>query len=188
MTTTRYYPDPVLLLLTMGDAGPPLCPQVRADVVRLAMARFAANRGYWRMALVFYSSEEDALKSLLLALQELREENMMDLDPLYYAKALRDASAARNDQTFLRLAGIAGDVLDWDSSDEWKIYVEPAWNTLCDEVQFEREERDSDCFFEEEYYCVKRKNHQGYSKHEAQAQSVADARRWREVGVLVTRK
>lgn len=179
MTTKRYYPEPVLLLLTMGDAGPPLCPQVRADVVRLAMARFASNRGYWRMAMVFYSSDEHSLKSLLLALQELREGEMVDLDPAYYAKSLRDASAAWGDQTFLRLASIAGDVIDWDSSDEWTIYVEPAWNTLCDEVQFEREELENNRFLVEEYYCVKRQNNQGYSKHEAHAQGIADARRWR---------
>jgi len=150
------------------------------DVVRLAMARFAATRNYWRMAMVFYSAEEEALKSLFLALRDQIPEEMLDIDPVYYAKSLRDASVARGDRTFLRLASVASDVLDWDSSGEWEKYVIPAWNVLCDEVQFEQEDREANAFHPDEYYSVKRQNNQGYSKHEAKAQGDADARRWRE--------
>lgn len=177
--TKRYCPDPVLLHLTAATVAPPIDPQVRMDVVRLAMAKFASVRGYWRMALVFYSADESALKGLLLALQDQNPGEMLDLDPVYYAKSLRDATPAWGDETFLRLASIAGDILDWGMNEEWEKYVVPAWDVLCDEVEFEQEERDKDRFFEEEYYSVKRQNHQGYSKHEARAQGIADARRWK---------
>ena len=176
--TRRYAPDPILIHLTAATAGPPLCPEVRADIVRLAMAQFAYTRGYMRLACVFSLADEDVLKSLLLALQDQDPDSMLDLDPAYYAKSLRDASAAWRDETFIRLASVASDVLDWGGGGEWKTYVVPAWDVLCDEVEFEQEEREKDVFYEDEYYCVQLRKNQGYSKAEAQAQGLADARRW----------
>lgn len=178
-TTKRYCPDPILhSLTTSGALLPPTCPQIRMDVVRLTMSRFAQSRCFHRLASVFYSADEDALKGLLLVLGSQIPEEFLDPDPAYYAKSYRDASAAFSDRTFLRLASVASDVLDWDGSGEWEKYVIPAWNVLCDEVEFEREEREANVFHECEYYSVKRRNHQAYSKEEAQAQGIADARRW----------
>jgi len=79
------------------------------------------------------------------------------------------------------LASVAGDILDWDSvefsgptSDGWKRYVCPAWLVLCDEIEFEREER----LLAREDACWWNWRPCGYSRNEARAAAKTDHRRW----------
>jgi len=183
MTPSRYCPDPILEYLTWPTM-PPFDADVRADVVRIALSRWAMSRHYARLACVFYSADVETLKGLLLALAEVSEDGAADLEAPHYRRALKEIAPTRGDATFARLASVAADVLDWDApehcgpmSDGWTRYVVPAWLVLCDEMEFEREERAEACA---EWWGPPSIDRGGYSRNEARAAGKADARRWRE--------
>jgi hypothetical protein len=184
MTPSRYCPDPILEYLTWTPTAP-LCPAVRADVARHALSRWASACGYGRLACVFYSADVDTLKALLLALADAPSNDAgPDVEPEHYRRAFKEIAPAWHDATFVRLATIAADVLDWDapehcgpSSDGWTRYVCPAWLVLCDEMEFEREERAEACA---EWWGPPSIDRGGYSRNEARAAGKADARRWRD--------
>ena len=174
----RYHPQAILAHLTWS-LEPPTDATVRADFVRLAMSRFAWTRGYDRLSSLFYSCSEDVLKGLFLALQGSPVGDDEDTCPVTYAKALKSVAPAWHDAQFVRLASVAGDVLDWDMPGEWEDYVRRAWLVLCDEVEYERERvaceiEDSFAPYIEHMYNSKH----GYSRDEARAIALADERRW----------
>lgn len=180
-------PDPVLLHLTWA-LTPPTDPDMRADIVRLAMSRFAQRRHYGRLACLFYSADIDALKSLLLALSDSPVgDGMMNLETSVYQRSLKEVSLAWLDETFVRLASVASDTLDWDEetfagpgSDAWTRYVLPAWLVLTDEIEFENEIRAGE--IEELRSCSDsqywRDEHGAYSRNEARSLAESDRRLW----------
>ena len=179
----RHLPEAVLAHLTWATE-PPVDIAVRADFVRLSISRFAWTRGYGRLASLFYSAPLDDVKGLFLALQGSPIGGDEDTCPVTYRRALKSVAPAWYDAEFIRLAAVAGDVLDWsEDQDEWDRYVRPAWLVLCDEVEFERE-RDADDAEERFAY----RHHiarwygqtRGYSRNEARNTAIMDARRWRE--------
>lgn len=194
----RYMPDPVLLQLTWA-LTPPVPADMRADIVRLAMARFAHFRGQWRLSSLFYSMDIDALKALLLAFSDSPVgDNLADLETSVYRRSLKEAASLWRDATFVRLASVAADLLDWDAasyvgpdSDSWTRYVLPAWRVLTDEIEFENEvqefgyeesrlldekmtyrDDDRDCG---QYW---REDHGAYSRNEAKRLAEHDRRKW----------
>lgn len=182
MTAHRQRPEAILAHLTWATE-PPTDAEVRTDFVRLAMSRFAWTRGYSRLASLFYSAPIDVLKGLFLALQGSPVGDNEDTCPVIYAKALKNVSPAWQDSEFVRLASVAGDVLDWDMAGEWDAYVRTAWLVLCDEVEFESERLAEDA--EDRAACyedfVKRMRYRiGYSRDEARVIALADQRRWRD--------
>lgn len=178
----RHCPETILAHLTTA-LEPPTDAAVRADFVRLAMSTFASARGHYRLGSVFYSAPIDALKGLFLALQGSPAGDDEDTCPVTYRRALKTVAPAWRDAEFVRLASIAGDVLDWSADgDEWERYVRPAWLVLCDEVEFER-----DAMLLEWEDCHARRHdislgcwweYSAYTEDEAKQLSRADLRRW----------
>ena len=177
----RHCPETILAHLTTA-LEPPTDAAVRADFVRLAMSTFASARGHYRLGSVFYSAPIDALKGLFLALQGSPAGDDEDTCPVTYRRALKDVAPAWRDAEFVRLAAIAGDVLDWDMAGEWDAYVRPAWLVLCDEVEFERDLRADEW---EEVHAARHDvslhnwwEYSAYTEDEAKQLSRADLRRW----------
>ena len=185
MTTRRYHPEAILLHLTWATE-PPTSPDVRADVVRLAMSGFASRRDYWRLACLFYSADIDTLKGLFLALQGSPVGDDEDTCPVTYAKALKSVAPAFLDTEFVRLASVAEDVLDWDMSGEWEQYIRHAWLVLSDEVEYEAEQSalEYEERFSRRHDCSPPKGgwwkNSAYTKEEARDVAKHDMRRWRE--------
>ena len=174
MTARRYRPESILIHLTWATE-PPTSAEIRTDFVRLAMSRFAWTRGYHRLGSLFYSSDVDTLKGLFLALQGSPKGSNDDTCPITYRHALKSVGPAWHDTEFIRLAAIAGDVLDWDMAGEWDRYVRPAWLVLCDEVEYERELALEEADDMDWMYWWK---NTGYSTEEAKLLGRADLRRW----------
>lgn len=153
-------PDLVLLDFLSQERAP-ADPDLRLDVVKLALARIASARGYGRLSRVFLHGGLDVVKALVLAASHVREgavswllqDNSKD-----YERALKllgvvversDGSGgsisrtALADETLLRVIEVGGDVLDWDSADDAS-YVAAAWPVLADEVEYEREGGDDE--------------------------------------------
>ena len=196
----RYMPDPILLNLTWA-LTPPLPADSRADIVRLAMARFAHFRGQWRLSSLFYSMHIDALKGLLLAFSDSPVgDDLADLETLVYRRSLKEAAPLWRNPTFVRLASVAADLLDWDApahvgpaTDSWTRYVLPAWRVLTDELEYESEAQE---FGNEEWRFLEekltyqerndnrdcsqysREDHGAYSRNKAKRLAESDRRTW----------
>ena len=177
----RHCPETILAHLTTA-LEPPTDAAVRADFVRLAMSTFASARGHYRLGSVFYSAPIDALKGLFLALQGSPAGDDEDTCPVTYRRALKTVAPAWRDAEFVRLASIAGDVLDWDMAGEWDAYVRPAWLVLCDEVEFERERSEDDAegrAFAYRHHIARWYGQAGgYTRNEARDVALSDTRRW----------
>ena len=185
MTAHRYHPEAILLHLTWTQE-PPTSAVIRADVVRLAMSAFASHRAYYRLASLFYSADIDTLKELFLALQGSPIGDDEDICPIAYAKALKAVSPAWQDSEFVRLASVAGDLLDWDMAGEWEQYIRRAWLVLCDEIEYEAEQRalDYEDVFARRHDCTAPRGewwkNSAYTAEEARNVAKHDMRRWRE--------
>ena len=142
------------------------------------MSRFCFSRGYMRLASVFYSADIDALKSLFIALHGSPVGEDEDVCVVAYRKAFKEVACALGDETFVRLASVAEDVLDWSADEEeWERYVRSGWLVLADEIEFEREriEEELEGLDDWRYWW----RNAGYTRDEARATAKTDMRRWK---------
>lgn len=142
----RYFPDPVTRNLSLLPVAP-LSPELRADFARTCLAFFAGRRGYDRLACVALSAPLEYgrggtyLKGLLLVLTCF--EHWESFEGYEKLAKIVFSCGAHKDPTFLRLAELCSDILDWGaSSREFEEFVQVAWPTLCEEWEYEHSEND----------------------------------------------
>lgn len=149
MSPARGITDPNVLLLS-GLSEAPQSAEVREDFVKQAMYQLAQRRGLRRLGRVFLCADYNTLRGLLLVLGHMDNLDHLDGGGDWHDKEIKTIFSCEDgaaiDATFLRIAELATDVIQWEGEDnrrsvenEFEIYTLPAWPVFTDEVEFELE-------------------------------------------------
>ena len=154
MNTWHCALNSTLALSSVIDA--PLDTETRVEYIRVTLSILAMGRGYWRLASAIRYADTTRLGTILLGLADGWRfhgwDPMSDLErdtrSVMKLVACSESHHGRHvleDETFLRICSLAGDVYSWDESpsgfaDEYEAFVRPAWLALTDEVEYELEE------------------------------------------------